>query len=174
MAPAVPYILVAIAAAAAGAGADQSRKAAHAEADSQRAQANLARIDNIRKKQEQLRQERLARADILAGGEAAGATGSSGVTGGVSGAESTAAGNISFLNTVQATQDYVTEKNIFAAQRNANANLFASIPAVISAGASIYNSNFAGTTPGTAGEIGPNEAGVPRVSFSPPTYKPPS
>ncbi len=116
---AVAAIVTAVAGAVAS--SDQSRRATHATQDAARAQQNLARVENIRQKQEQFRRERAARADIIAGGEAVGASESSGVTGGVSGVESTAAGNVSFLNTAQAATDYITEKNIFASQRQANA-----------------------------------------------------
>ncbi len=114
MGPALPYIGVALAAIGTASSISQGRKARMAQERSERARQNLAKFENRRQAVAALTRARAQRADIVAGAEAQGASGSSAVAGGTGALASGTANELSFLSSAEAAGGFISQQNIFA------------------------------------------------------------
>lgn len=130
---------------ATGAGAVQQHQAAGEQKKALREQQRISDIKNQREVREQIRQERIKRATILQSGENVGAAESSGVLGGAASVTSQAAGNISFLDSLQQAN---MASSIFAskaADYQESASLFKGTASIFSAVAGVGGFRDLGT-----------------------------
>jgi len=88
-----------------GVSIQQQRKAAKAQNRATEVQERIQNIKAARQRREQLRQARIARAQIVAASEVSGTSQSSSVAGGLSDVSTQFGGNVNFLNTVKSLSE---------------------------------------------------------------------
>ena len=104
----VPIAMMAISAIGTGVGIAQQSKAAEAQKEAAKQENNLASLENRKARIKAVREARIARAQTIAQGEAAGALNSSGVAGGTSSIQSQLGSNIGFANQQEAFSKNIT------------------------------------------------------------------
>lgn len=99
----------------------EQRKARSAERRQMEAQRRIAGAKESRERLQAARRARAARAEIVAGGEAAGAGGASSVTAGAGGQQTGFAQQMSFLDTVGAEQETIFQEGLAASRASSRA-----------------------------------------------------
>lgn len=114
--------------------AKEAKKAAKAQEKARKAQQVRDDLSARRTRRKQIMEAQRKRAQIIAQGEAAGVSGSSGVVGGAGSINTQLAANTGFLNTNVATSNFVSGQNQIAADAQskgayygAQSNLFSGV-----------------------------------------------
>lgn len=131
-----------VSALATGASMQQQRKAAKEQKKANKIQTNrelAADAENIR---QQVREERIRKAQILQGAENSGTSGSSGTTTAVGALQTETGGNIANIRSDQRAAMSVANRMQSAADAKARANTFASVADLAMTGANAANSFF--------------------------------
>lgn len=122
----MPQVLVGLAILSTGVQVMQQRKAALASRRQQRAQQNLQRAESRRTQMQQVARSRALQAQILNTSEQTGATGSA-AQGMVASTSSSAADNISFIQTGLLGADYITDQRTEQIKAQSTGDLFGAI-----------------------------------------------
>jgi hypothetical protein len=108
----------------------QGKKASKAQEKAQEKQQRIADLQAQRARVKTIREGRIRRAEIIAGGAEGGTTGSSGVAGGVGAVTQGVAGNLAFGQQVQGLAGEASAANIEAAQAQSTGATFGAIGGV--------------------------------------------
>lgn len=130
--------LLSVAAAGTVASAQQQRKASRAQRRSQETQQRIADVQASRERREQVRQARVARANLQAQAVGAGVETSSSAQVGQAQVGQQLAGNLSFLDTVGDLSRQASIFNIQAAQAQSRAATIGAVTSLATQGASLF------------------------------------